>query len=185
MTRNLSAAWCWLVAAMLGSASCTGVATTGPEHLSAMLSTDRAEYSAADLSPGSPLLEVGFPIVVRLENRRPYRVYLRVVGPGVGEPMYGVRLVHPNGPYDHSAYTRAYTLAGMGPGTMLEPGEVRVDTLLLRGPNGFEHTTHKPLGTLTGKMQISYVMGRCADLGDCSLPDELRRSNTFTVRLAQ
>lgn len=159
---------------------------TGPAD-GAALTTDRAAYVAGQRGDANAL-RYGFTVVATYANRSEAPVYLTRCNPDDPHPVYGVRLVGAGpigGPKPwRAAYDPIWACGGHDRPIVVRPGEARVDTLRLSGPNVWDGVTHQPDGVLEGRFQLSYQAYACPEPVRCPLPAAYNaRSNVFEVRL--
>jgi hypothetical protein len=127
--------------------------------------------------------QYGFTLVARSENRGRASVYLARCYPDTPYPIYGVDLVDGEDPRG-AAYSGVWACVGHDRQIRIDPGEVRTDTLHLRGPNIFDGRTGEAFGTLVGRMRLWYEPQTCPGDGACRLGRDAGASNVFTVELA-
>ena len=162
------------------------LATTPAEGT--ILATDRAAYVATRGRRRGGWGRHGFTVVATFANRSRAPVYLERCDPDSPHPIYGVRLVG-GGPVGgpapwRAAYDPIWACGGHDRPIVVRPGEARVDTLRLSGPNVWHGVTHQPDGVLEGRFQLSYQVRPCPEAVRCPLPDpHHERSNVFEVRL--
>lgn len=154
----------------------------GPGAGTVVLQTDRDEYVASYEGGEGPYRQYGFSVVARFENRGSSTVYLGRCYPDSPHPIYGVKLVA-DGESWRAAYSRVWACVGHDRQIQVRPGELRVDTLHLLGPNAVDGRTNQPLGTFTGQMRLIYEVQTCRGDGACRLSEEAGMSNAFTVEL--
>jgi hypothetical protein len=124
-------------------------------------------------------------VITRYTNPTAAPVYLWTCYPDSPSPMYSV--VAPGGASNGIAYNAAWACVGHDRPIRVEPGNTRTDTIRVRGPNGFDGLTHRPIDPIVeGTFQLMYAVQSCRTEGDCPIRDAaLTRSNEFTVRLAR
>lgn len=139
--------------------------------------TDRTEYFASHVAGVGQLdrdEHHQFTVLARYHNRTSAPVYLNQCG-GV------VYHVLPKNPRDEdSAYNRGWRCPGTEPIEVL-PGEVRLDSIRLGGPNAYTSTGGEKIGRLEGHFRLVYEIGTCPEVSRCLIPIEERRSNAFRV----
>ena len=184
-----------IVPLALGMAiACSASALVGPEGLQVAimdgdgraLTTDSAAYRARrvqQLWPG--VFVYGFTVIARYTNPTDAPVYLWTCGPDSRPPLYSV-VAEGQRTSTGVAYNAAWACVGHDRPIRVEPGQTRVDTIAVRGPNAFDGITHRPIDPiLEGRFQLMYAVQSCRTEGDCPLRDEaLTRSNAFAVRIA-
>ncbi len=155
------------------------------EEAELLLTTDRTEYVVARVSEDGVTGRYGFAVEVRLENRGRVPIYLGRCGPESTSPIHGVAFLDAGagGLGHHSAYVRGWTCPDRQPAFRVEPGEVRIDTLRLRGPNRTDGHTGVPIGALEGRMKLFYLVQECAEPEACAVTEDVGSSNPFQVIL--
>jgi hypothetical protein len=85
------------------------------------------------------------------------------------------------------AYNAAWACVGHDQPIRVDPGATRTDTIRVRGPNGFDGITHRPIDPIVeGTFRLQFVVQSCRSEGDCPISNEaLTHSNEFVVRLSQ
>ena len=180
--------------ALAVSLACSASVVTGADGLKlaigsdgalASFTTDSNSYTATrveELWPG--VFVYGFTVVTHYTNPTPDPLYLWTCYPDARTPMYSVMLAgQPTSA--GAAYNAAWACVGHDRPIRVGPGATRVDTLYLRGPNGFDGVTHRPIDpVLEGRFQLQFAVQSCRTEGDCPIRDEaLTRSSEFTVKL--
>lgn len=150
----------------------------------ASIDTDRLEYTAVYLEGEGAYRVYGFPVVARFTNWTGAPLYLDRCRPDDPRPMFGVRLAS-GAPGLQSGYDPAWACVGHESPIVVRAGETRTDTLLVRGPNGWDGRTSQPLGVLEGEFQLVYGVRTCRSETGCPLADENSRSSPFRVRVAR
>lgn len=134
------------------------------------------------------LVTAGEPRRVILVHHHPTNttnrtVYLARCTPASPQPIYSIELIESNGSDWGSAYSPAWGCVGHDQQIAVVAGGTRVDTFHITGPNSWDGVTHKPFGTLTGRMRLVYAVQSCRGDGQCPLPSSTGRSNAFFVQL--
>ena len=145
------------------------------------LTTDSSAYVARirDQIWNQPRYE--FSVIATYRNLGSKPLYLGRCFPNSPVPMYGVsRADGARGP--KSGYDPVWACVGHNRQFRLNPGEQRVDTLRIVGPNGFDHFTHQPSGPVEGEFRLYYYVDGCTGSNPCPVADAIRTSNTFRVR---
>jgi len=160
-----------------------------------LIQTDSDSYTAIPMGTdrqSNP--KYGFELSARIVNATDQTIYLSQCGDL--PPLHGLSFTgESDSIYEQSAY-------GMGPlpkdnceyGILsLEPGEERVDEIVIRGPHAIPPGSNEHFGELEGPFQLKYVAGLCLETDEndnpqvgCLLPVEnLPRSNTFEIKLEE
>lgn len=164
---------------MMLAAGCA-LNVSGPDGGTA-LATDRASYTATYERGTGSYSEYGFTIVARFTNTGRNPVYLGRCYPTSPQPIFGVTLVGEDATH-RSAFNGTWACVGHSQQFLIAPGDVRVDTLHISGPNGFNGITGQPYGTLSGRMRLSYEVAACPGDGGCTpAAPERAYSNEFEV----
>lgn len=127
------------------------------------LLTDSASYTAIPIGASQVIVKV----VTRFTNPTAKSDTLARCFPTSPHPIFSVSLVSPANT-EGAAYNPAWACVGHDNDIVVGAGETRVDTLTLHGPNAYDNSTERYLGSLEGTFRINY--GGAA-------------SNTFTVKL--
>lgn len=146
------------------------------------VTTDKQEYLATHIDGEGAAARYEFRVITRTENRSPGPIYLARCPPESPVPIYGVQVVG-DGPASSSAYNRTWACVGHSEQIRLGPGEVRIDTLDITGPNSIDHRTQQPLGSFEGDMRIVFGVQTCPGDGACLAPRGAGASNVITVRV--
>ena len=170
-----------ILAALLALAGCASA--LDPVGEDSALRTDQAAYVARYLAGEGPYRQYGFTLVARFENRTGGPVYLERCYPNTPYPSFGVELVGGDGRAPESGYDPVWACVGHESQIVVQPGDTRVDTLRIRGPNGWDGYTKEPQGEMEGSFRLVYQAGTCRDVIRCQLPAEARTSNLFEVRV--
>lgn len=144
--------------------------------------TDADAYVAVPTERIWDFYQHDFRVVARTTNRTNATLYLQRCRPESTIPMYDVAFADTSMDRRRAAYSLAWACVGHDRHIELLPGAVRVDTLLLHGPNMWDGRTHAPIGEIEGAFRLSYRVSRCRSDGGCELPDTVWYSNVFQVR---
>lgn len=160
-----------------------------------LIQTDSDSYTAVPMGTdrqSNPL--VGIELSARFVNTTDKTIYLSQCGDL--PPRHGASFAgETDSVYEQSAYA-------MGPlptdnceyrTLSLEPGEERVDEIVIQGPNTIPTGSSEHLGELDGLFHLKYVAGLCFETDEkgnpevgCLLPvKNLPRSNTFEIKLEE
>ena len=139
--------------------------------------TDATGYVAGRL-PGQPP-RYRFTVISRFHNRGAATLYLGRCYPNSPRPLFGVTLAAPAP--EESAYDGIWACTGHDKQFAIRPGEVRIDTLQVEGPNAFDGITNEPFGVTEGDFRL-YFDVRLAPGDGPPAPDALMGSNAFRVR---
>lgn len=169
----------WSSAALL-CVSCGREDTTLPPRANEPLQTDQRTYVARARRAGH-LTEYNFSLVARLTNNTADTIYLNRCGPSDSHPIYWLERLADSDTLD-TMYNRAWACVGHDQPFVLFAGEVRVDTLALRGPNLVDGRTGVPHGEPEGPHRVYYEAASCADFLRCELPRRAIGSNIFLIR---
>jgi len=159
----------------------------GPPVTGEALLTDATFYHATYRRGEGSYREYGFGVVARFTNRTSAPVDLGRCLPDSPTPIHGVVLAGADDAGSDgtgSAYSGAWACVGHDQPFVVQPGQTRVDTLQIIGPNSFDGRTGQPFGTLVGRMRLVYDVRACRGDGPCEADAEMGRSNEFEVRLA-
>jgi hypothetical protein len=143
------------------------------------LTTDATAYAATQIGGDPRYARYSFTVVATITNRTVAPMYLDRCYPNSQAPIYGVELVGRSG---EAAYDPIWACGGHDQRLRLMPGESRVDTLQLSGPNAFPHGGGTGHGAITGRMRLRYALQGCAGEAECRLPADAGLSNVFEVR---
>lgn len=138
--------------------------------------TDTTGYLAYRLPESLPRYQ--FRIISRFENRTASTLYLGRCFPNSPQPLFTVFNTDPVG----NGYGQIWACVGHDQQFAIRTGEVRVDTLLVDGPNEFEYGTNTPIGVTEGDFRLYYDVRLAAGDGAPTAPDSLKVSNVFRVR---
>ena len=110
-------------------------------------------------------------------------MYLGRCGTEDPTPIYGVDPSGDDGM--DSAYNRFWGCSGHDAQFRVGVGQSRIDTLLIKGPNGWDGVPREPRGQLEGRFRIGYDARFCP--GDCLefVPERYEVSNEFEVVVAR
>ena len=172
-----------VVLLLLAVGGCSLVGEPAPEReVGAPVQTDALVYTAEHVGGGGAYREYGFDLVARFTNPTGETVYLGRAYPDQPRPDYGVVLVGGDDDWG-SAYSGVVAGVGHDRQIAVAPGETRVDTLRLRGPNAWDGRTGERFGRLEGDVRLVYSPQGCRGDGACRLPDSRATSNAFRVVL--
>lgn len=144
--------------------------------------TDQTSYiSHQNLDESWPTFR--FTLIARFENRSYQTIYLARCRSDSPQPMYGLKLLNQE-ETKRSGYGKVYACSQHNQPIAVRPRSVRIDTIHVMGPTGWQHGTHEPLGVLEGEYKLGYELQTCRSGNGCRLPDSLSRSNEFEVILA-
>lgn len=150
--------------------------SAGPAFLDSDTSlwTDLPSYVATYVAGEGAYQRYGFQLVASFSNEGARTVYLLRCAPDSERPLFQVR-----GLGFESGYDRAWACVGHDHHLAVAPGEIRVDTLFITGPNAWSGSSS--LGRLEGDFQLHYLVSPC--LAGCpgQVPDGMGVSNPFHV----
>ena len=169
------------LAALLALAGCASI--LDPPGEDTALVTDQASYVARYQRGEGSYRQYGFTLVASFQNRTGGPVYLERCYPDTPVPTFGVELVGGVGWAPESGFDPVWACVGHGSQIVVRPGDTRVDTLRIHGPNSWDGRTGAPGGSLEGSFRLVYPAGTCRDVVRCPLPREARSSNAFEVRV--
>jgi hypothetical protein len=172
---------------------CGGSSQFASEPLSCetcFLVTDATEYTATPIVGEGALVHkrYHFPVISTFTNRSADTVFLGRCFPDSKQPMFTVVGIDSASAFDYrteSAYSAAWACVGHDRQIEIAPGQVRVDTLDIEGPNSFSGTTGVAHGILEGTFRLYFVARNGRDERSPLLPFAKLTSNSFTVRLAK
>jgi hypothetical protein len=128
-----------------------------------------------------------FPIISTFTNRSANTVYLPRCNHDSRQPLFTVVGMDSATAFDLKtgpAYATDWACAGVKP-FALGPGESRVDTLEITGPNSWSLPTGEAHGVLEGTFRLYFPARRGSDVRSGFLPFAQLTSNPFTVRIAK
>jgi len=183
-----------LFISVIALSSCSLVGSNGDSSDSLeMIQTDRDLYTAEQLETpvsGPFLRQYEFEMIATFENKSDDTIYVNSCF-GHIYLQAGPVLASPLSDDDESSYYINCSSAGSLTTIALEPGVVRIDTLLVRSPMEWDRF-NKPLGVAEGTFQlIMHRTGTCLDdensiASECEFSrDEMPRSNTFEIKLEE
>jgi hypothetical protein len=138
--------------------------------------TDATGYVAYHLPGALPRYQ--FRIVSRFENRRTATLYLGRCFPDSPQPLFTVSSTVAA----ESGYEQIWACVGHDRQFAVRAGEVRIDTLLVEGPNVFQGGTNVPFGVTEGDFRLYFDVRLGPGDGAPTAPDSIKLSNTFRVR---
>src|SRR5215475_4935404 len=112
--------------------------------------TDATGYLAYRLPESLPRYQ--FRIISRFENRTAATLYLGRCYPNSPQPLFTIWNTIPV----ESGYSQTWACVGHDRQFAIRTGEVRVDTLLVEGPNEFQGGTNIPIGVTEGDFRLYY-----------------------------
>ena len=115
--------------------------------------TDATSYVAEPVPGTPPDTHYAFRVIVRTTNSSKQPVHLGRCNSQSAGPIFGV-VLHPESADAFSAYDPAWACVGGAQPIVIRPGSVRVDTLIVQGPRGFNGVTGEPLGVAEGTMSL-------------------------------
>lgn len=139
-------------------------------------STDATGYVAVPIDP--PTNRHQFTVITRFQNRGTAPVYLGRCYPNSTQPMYGVVLANGEG---ESAYAQVWACVGHNQQFMMMPGQTRIDTLTIAGPNSFPSGSPTGFGQTSGHFRVLMDVRLALGDGAKQAPDSVRLSNEFVV----
>src|SRR5207248_4714557 len=154
-TLTLLACASLLLAAVCGERN-LGPVPDGP------FTTDSTGYVAVG-TKGKQSTSYRFTVISRLQNRGSVPLYIDRCRPDSRQPLYSVGLAanadtaryrRHRSANDESAYMAIGACVGTDNPFEILPGEARIDTVEVRGPNEFDGHTMKPIGTTSGRFQM-------------------------------
>ncbi|MHB1194997.1 MAG: hypothetical protein ACYC6F_18395 [Longimicrobiales bacterium] len=164
-----------LVIAAWLTAGCTDSLAPGPRDETAPIQTDRLSYDAKFLSGEGQYRQYGFDLIAKFTNGTQHTAYLSRCYPDSEGPIYQVR-----GAGFESAYDGLWACVGHSKHIPVAAGQVRVDTLHIRGPNGWSDGV--PQGRLEGVFELLYYVWFCADECGDQAPQSASTSNRFSIK---
>ena len=179
--RRLSAIAVAAGAALL--ASCSSAVEPSSGDLGSVpagaFTTDATGYTAYRLPGGLPRYQ--FRLVSRFQNQGAATVYLGRCFPESPTPLFSVVSTTAA----ESGYAQPWACVGHDQQFAIRPGEARVDTLLVQGPNMFEGGTSTPIGVSQGNFRLYYDVRLAPGDGAPPAPDAITLSNAFRVRTSE
>ena len=161
-------------------AASTPVRAIGERYSAGALRTDSTEYVAR---PTDRAGSYSFTILASYTNRTDAPVDIEWCGRGPRRPTYGISVAGDDPTGEGAAYNQFWACVGSDVRLELPPGMTRVDTLVIVGPRRADGITHRMLGMMEGDFQLVYQVRSARNEISALLPDSLRRSNRFRVRL--
>ena len=140
--------------------------------------TDATGYVAYRLV--GDLRRYQFRIIARFQNRGASTLYLDRCFPDSPQPKFTIWNTAPVA----SGYSQTWACVGHNRQFAIQPGQVRVDTFAVEGPNAFQGSTNVG-GVTEGDFRLYYEvrLGVGEDAPDA--PDSMKLSNTFRVRTSE
>ena len=145
--------------------------------------TDSTGYRARRIDGGDMPTQFAFAVTTRFETRGSVPLYLGRCFSNSPRPLFDVPLAQPSGA--GSGYAQVWACVGHDRQFEVLPGAIRIDTLLVGGPNSWDPVTHATHGITAGVFRIAFdVRLAPGPFGGVPVPDSLRLSNAFVVRTA-
>ena len=161
-----------LVVLFAGCSVFTGVDGTNE----VALTTDSRHYTVSVIHPSPSVTWYTVSVVTRYRNFTRDTVFLERCDPTSRTPTHGVSYL--GSPTAPAGYGAGWACKGHESHLAVAPGDVRVDTLLLVGPNSYDQMV-----ALEGSFRLYFVPMTCRS-GNCEIEeDRLRASNTFHLTL--
>lgn len=173
---------------------CTGCAYPRSREFVAckdcFLTTDKAAYVAPQMHGDGALVHTRyhFRLVSRFENRSKQPIYLHRCFRNSEQPLFSVVNVDSASVGDwknEPAYAQPWACVGHDRQFEILPGEVRIDTLEVEGPNSFNGRTGEPHGRVEGTFRLYFEAHTGRDERSQWIPYRNRVSNPFTVRVSR
>lgn len=148
----------------------------GPEV--ELIQTDQVEYLSEVVGGEGHYTRYAFIVVARFRNETGHTLSLSRCEPDSPTPLYGIEAL---GAEDGvpAGYSPFWACVGHDAPLRVEPGETRVDTLRIEGPNSWNGLTGEPRGVLEGLFRLHYLT-ECAECPD-KTSGGLYLSNAFRV----
>jgi hypothetical protein len=149
------------------------------------IKTDQTEYTAQYNETVYGQNRYKFPLTASFENRTGATVYLERCYPHTPYPIYDVVLDNGSGRQESEldGYRTGHVCVGHDKPIIVQPGETRIDKLVIYGPNAWTSDKLITKEELTGQFRLTYRAYFCRELIGCERPDAMQYSNVFTVRL--
>ena len=161
----------------------TTVVAAPPDQVT--IKTDQIEYNARYHEMVSGQDRYKFLLTASFENRTGATVYLERCYPHTPYPIYDVVFDNGSGIQEsgEGGYRTGHICVGHDKPIIVQPGETRIDKLVIYGPNAW--TSEKPITkeAMTGQFRLTYRAYFCLELIGCERTDAMQYSNVFTVRL--
>jgi hypothetical protein len=167
----------------LFSMACTGAIDSAEEpDADYLIQTDRKVYVAEqDPESTSDRPFYSFEMIATFENRTEDNIYLERCH-NLTYPIYGIGSVSRQKDVEQAAFDPVWgCMSGF---IEVESGEVRTDTLHMRGPGVYDQFTGEHFGRLEGRFYLAYYSYNCPSVDDCGPAEELR-SSRFEVSLSR
>jgi hypothetical protein len=159
----------------------TTVVVVRPEQVT--IQTDQTKYIAKYHETVHGQDRYKFLLVARFENRTGATIYLERCYPDTPYPIYDVVSDNGSGVQGSDGYGTAQGCVGHDSPIIVEPGETRVDKLVIYGPNAWTSESLVTKEALAGRFRLTYRTHFCRELYKCERPDVAQYSNAFTVGL--
>jgi hypothetical protein len=151
---------------------------SAPTTRDEVISTEKRDYAAELNFASAPLIEYTLSVEASFQNDHAHAVRIAACF-GESGPMYGVESIETD---MASAYDPQWSCGASEQGIVVESGQVRTDTLRLRGPWVRSGEAGEPVGLLDGTFQLVYTI-TCTS---CDNPQPKRvNSNSFIIRLPE
>jgi len=175
------------VAASIGCAAMTNAPNPGLSCPACSLTTDATAYVAKTKSEWKATKRYHFTIITRFENRSSGTVFLGRCNPASTKPLYSFFDADTNRTrkYMMPAYATFGGCVGHDKQFELQPHQVRIDTLLIEGPNAFDKQTGEGVGRLAGAFKLRFDVRTGPGEMSPMVPLADRTSNSFSVRTSQ
>jgi hypothetical protein len=147
------------------------------------LRTGTTGYVAASVGGTGEFVQYQFTVIARFENRSAAPVFLARCFPTSPQPMYGI--VEADSSSVEVAYDPAWACVGHNNQFQILPGQARVDTFLVRGPNSFDETKQQAIGVTSGVFRLILFVASAPGDGPPATPGSLGISNAFVVRTSK
>jgi len=161
----------------------TTVVAAPPDQVT--IKTDQIEYNARYHEMVSGQDRYKFLLTASFENRTGATVYLERCYPHTPYPIYDIVPDNGSGIQESGSggYRTANVCVGHDKPIIVQPGETRIDKLVIYGPNAWTSDKLIIKEALTGQFRLTYRAYFCRELIRCERPDAMQYSNVFTVRL--
>lgn len=159
--------------------SCDNSVSIDDSREDATILTDKDFYVARHDGGNSSYSQFEFTLIAEFTNQTSDTVYLSRCFPDSATPIYGVELV---GRDEYSGYSRAWGCVGHDNHFEIAPGNRRIDTLRIAGPNMWNRYG-EAIGVMEGIYRLNYDARLCRPDEFCSGIDSIAYSNKFHVQL--
>ncbi len=120
-----------------------------------------------------------YTVITRYENRGTTPLYLGRCFPETPQPLFSVDLSDRS--QGESAYTQIWACVGHNKQFQIVPGAVRIDTLVVEGPNTYQGGTTIGYGKVRGTYRVRFLVRTSAGDGAPDANQALGLSNPFIV----